>query len=107
LLENNPIPTIWITNRVEGIDDAFLRRFTCAIELRRPGPKQRAEIVLRHTGRALTPEDAESIATRYDAAPGQIATAVKAAGLVAPDGRPTREAVERFLAPVEKILRGV
>jgi SpoVK/Ycf46/Vps4 family AAA+-type ATPase len=107
LLENNPIPTLWITNRVEGIDNAFLRRFTFAVELRAPGPEQRAEVVLRHTGQALTREDAASIATRYDAGPAQIATAVKAASLIAPGGRPTREVVERFLAPVEKILRGV
>ncbi len=107
LLENNPIPTLWITNRVDGIDNAFLRRFTFAVELRAPGPGQRAEVVLRHTGQALTREDADSIATRYDAGPAQIATAVKAATLVTPDGRPARETIERFLAPVEKVLRGV
>ncbi len=106
LLENNPIPTIWITNRVEGIDEAFLRRFTFAVELRAPGPRQRADVVLRHAAEALTREEAESIATRYDAGPAQIATAVRAATLVA-DGRPTRETIERFLAPVETILRGV
>jgi transitional endoplasmic reticulum ATPase len=106
VLETNPIPTIWITNRVEGIDQAFLRRFTHALELRAPGPRQRAEQVLRATDGALGREDAESIAARYQAAPAQIASAVKVAALASPEGRPTREIVERYLAPVETLLRG-
>jgi hypothetical protein len=106
LLETNPIPTVWITNRIEGIDEAFLRRFTFAIPLRSPGPAQRAEILLRCSGESLGRADADSIVSRFEAGPAQIAAAVKAARLVAPDGRVTPEAVERFLAPVEAMLRG-
>jgi SpoVK/Ycf46/Vps4 family AAA+-type ATPase len=106
LLENNPIPTIWITNRLDGIDEAFLRRFTFALELRAAGPRQRATVLRRHVGDALPSDEIEAIASRYDATPGQIATAVRAARMVAPGEKLTRESVERYLAPVESILRG-
>ncbi len=64
--------------------------------------RQRADVVLRHAAKALTREEAESIATRYDAGPAQVATAVKATALVAPDGRPNRRTVE-----LHRLLDGV
>ncbi|MBP9524348.1 MAG: ATP-binding protein, partial [Ottowia sp.] len=33
ILENNPVPTIWVTNRIEQIDPAFRRRFAYHLEL--------------------------------------------------------------------------
>jgi len=36
LLEETPVPTIWIANRAEHMDTATLRRFLVAIELRTP-----------------------------------------------------------------------
>lgn len=41
LLESNPCPTIWISNRVHGIDPAFLRRFDFVFELPSPPLDQR------------------------------------------------------------------
>lgn len=34
LLEENPVPTLWLTNSVESIDPAYLRRFQYIVELR-------------------------------------------------------------------------
>jgi len=39
LLEENTVPAIWISNEVEQIDDAFLRRFDCILELKIPRNK--------------------------------------------------------------------
>ncbi len=36
LLENNPVPTFWITNDIEVMDDAILRRFDLVFELPAP-----------------------------------------------------------------------
>lgn len=44
VLENNPRPTIWISNRVD-MDPAFLRRFTHVVHMDSPGPSQRERLV--------------------------------------------------------------
>jgi transitional endoplasmic reticulum ATPase len=44
LLESNPRPTLWISNRVD-MDEAFLRRFTHVVEIGNPGAKQRQRLV--------------------------------------------------------------
>lgn len=44
VLENNPRPTIWISNRVD-MDPAFLRRFTHVVHMDNPGPSQRERLV--------------------------------------------------------------
>lgn len=108
VLETNPAPVIWISNSVHGIDLAFLRRFRLAVEFRPPGVGQRARILARHLGTESRVDEAEvsEIAQRYQASPGLIETAVSSARLVAPDGRPDRATLERFLAPSEKLMTG-
>lgn len=44
LLESNPLPTLWISNRV-AMDPAFLRRFTHVVQIANPGPQQRRRLV--------------------------------------------------------------
>ncbi|MYN45912.1 AAA family ATPase [Pseudoduganella sp. FT93W] len=44
-LENNRVPTIWISNSIQGIDPAFMRRFDLQIELPIP-PRQQRERIL-------------------------------------------------------------
>jgi hypothetical protein len=43
-LENNKTPVIWITNSLEYMDPAQLRRFTYALEMKVPPPEARARI---------------------------------------------------------------
>ena len=47
ILESNPVPVIWITNRIEQIDPAFRRRFQYHLELRSPPPGARVALVAR------------------------------------------------------------
>ncbi len=44
-LENNPVPTIWLSNSNRGIDPAFVRRFDFIFELPVPPKKQRQKII--------------------------------------------------------------
>ncbi len=44
VLENNPVPTIWITNTLSGVDPAYLRRFDFAMSIKRPIAKARKRI---------------------------------------------------------------
>jgi SpoVK/Ycf46/Vps4 family AAA+-type ATPase len=46
-LENSPVPAIWISNSIDGIDDAFLRRFAFHVEFRAPPKSVRERIVTR------------------------------------------------------------
>ena len=105
-LETNRVPTIWISNSVEGVDPAFLRRFTYVIEFRALGVQQRARILLRHVGDefSMTQHEAQAIATRFPVSPAQAASAVRATRLVTPTGKVDRTVLERILAPTEKLV---
>jgi AAA+ superfamily predicted ATPase len=106
LLEKNPAPTLWLSNEVQGIDPAFLRRFTAVLELRDGGARRRVEALRRHAAGDLTDADIEALGARFHSAPAEIASAVRAARLVSPEGRVTRPALESFLGPMEKLIRG-
>ena len=109
LLETCPVPTIWISNATEGMDPAFLRRFTYAVELEQPGVAQRARVLRRHLGEegaSLAPEAVEELARRHPVSPAQLAGAVRWAACLAEQDAPRLETVERILAPVEKLVLG-
>ena len=55
ILESNPVPTIWVTNRIEQIDPAFRRRFQYHLELKSPPPGAREALVLKAL-HAFSPE---------------------------------------------------
>jgi SpoVK/Ycf46/Vps4 family AAA+-type ATPase len=107
ILETNPVPVIWVTNRIEQIDPAFRRRFQYHLELKSPPPGARELLV----SRALTGVDVEAgfaakLAERKGLTPAQIRTAVKFARLAsAPDaGHDLQSLIERQLVNADKAL---
>lgn len=50
LLEDNPVPTIWISNGVKQIDSSYLRRFDYVLKLRPLTGKVRLRIVKKYLG---------------------------------------------------------
>jgi SpoVK/Ycf46/Vps4 family AAA+-type ATPase len=58
VLEDNTVPTLWLSNTIEGIDPAFIRRFDMVFELPVP-PKKQRERILREACAGLLP--AESV----------------------------------------------
>jgi transitional endoplasmic reticulum ATPase len=50
LLEENPVPTIWIANRVAQLDPAYLRRFDVVLEVTPPTRRSRAELIRESLG---------------------------------------------------------
>lgn len=106
-LESNLAPTIWITNEVEGIDPAFLRRFTYAIELPALSARQRARVLSHHLGEPnpLSPVDVDAIAQRFEASPAQLGSAVASARLLNAEGV-DRATVEKMLSPIVKLVTG-
>jgi len=108
LLETNPLPTLWTTNSTQGMDAAFLRRFSLVLELRVPPPRQRARILARHLGpnAAVTAAEIDEVVNRHDASPAQLAAAVRTASLLSTDGRPDCAGITKVLAGAERLITG-
>jgi SpoVK/Ycf46/Vps4 family AAA+-type ATPase len=82
ILETNPVPVIWVTNRIEQIDPAFRRRFQYHLELKSPPPGAREALVSRALeGVPVAEGFAAKLAERKGLTPAQIRTAVKFAKL--------------------------
>ncbi len=87
ILESNPVPTIWVTNRIEQIDPAFRRRFAYHLELKSPPPGAREGLV-RKTLEGVAVSDAlvAKLTERKGLTPAQIRTAVRFADLAQAEG---------------------
>ena len=82
ILESNPVPVIWVTNRIEQIDPAFRRRFQYHLELKSPPPGAREALVARTLAQVpVGPDFAQRLAQRKGLTPAQIRTAVRFAQL--------------------------
>jgi len=77
ILENNNIPTIWITNNISSIDNAIIRRFDMSIELPIPSKSKRADIIRKYSDNILDNETIEHLSENENIAPALISTAVK------------------------------
>jgi AAA+ superfamily predicted ATPase len=89
VLENNPAITIWITNAVEALDPAFVRRFDLVVEVKSP-PAAVREAQLRNLPVALPDEAIRKMAACADLAPAVVsraATVVSAIKADLPEGR--------------------
>ena len=119
ILETNPVPVIWVTNRIEQIDPAFRRRFQYHLLLKSPPPGAREGLVRRAlAGAAVIEGFAEKLAERRSLTPAQIRTAVRFAHLAQPaadsgagaDGGTAAATMEtliqRQLANADKALGG-
>ena len=85
ILEANPVPTIWVTNRIEQIDPAFRRRFAYHLELRAPPPGARESLVRKTLEDVPVSDDFVARLTRRKGlTPAQIRTAVRFAKLACP-----------------------
>lgn len=105
ILETNPVPVLWITNRIEQIDPAFRRRFQYHLELHAPPPGAREAIVRRAlAGVDAAPEFVAKLAGRPGLTPAQIRTAARFARLAAGDGAPAQQLIERQLLNADKAL---
>ncbi|MGY4831303.1 ATP-binding protein [Sphaerotilaceae bacterium SBD11-9] len=105
ILETNPVPVIWVTNRIEQIDPAFRRRFQYHLELKSPPPGAREALVTRALdGIAVSPGFAQQLAERKGLTPAQVRTAVKFAKLATDDGGAMESLIERQLGNADKAL---
>jgi SpoVK/Ycf46/Vps4 family AAA+-type ATPase len=104
ILESNPVPTLWVTNRIEQIDPAFRRRFAYHLELKSPPPGAREGLV-RKTLEGVPVSDGfvAKLTERKGLTPAQIRTAVRFAGLAAGPAT-VEELIERQLRNADQAL---
>lgn len=74
-LEENPVPTLWLSNSIRGIDRAFIRRFDMVFELPVPPKQQRERILQNYCGDLLEPNHIARIADARTVAPAVVAKA--------------------------------
>lgn len=105
ILESNPVPTLWVTNRIEQIDPAFRRRFAYHLELTSPPPGAREGLVRKTLeGVAVSDDFVAKLTERKGLTPAQIRTAVRFAGLASGTATPVEQLIERQLRNADLAL---
>lgn len=107
ILEHNPVPVVWITNRIEHIDPAFRRRFQYHLELKSPPPGARLGLVRKALAELPVPEGfAERLSERNGLTPAQVRTAVRFARLAGSGSSAAHNEalIQRQLAHADKAL---
>ncbi len=105
ILETNPVPVIWVTNRIEQIDPAFRRRFQYHLELKSPPPGARQALVSRAlAGVPVSQGFASRLAERRGLTPAQVRTAVKFARLSSAGDDEIEGLIERQLGNADRAL---
>ena len=81
-LEQNPVPTIWISNSINQIDPAYRRRFQFHLELANPPQRVRENIARKHLADLDLPDEfIVKVAARRLVTPAQIQSAARFARL--------------------------
>ncbi len=94
-LEQNPVPTIWISNSIGQIDPAYRRRFQYPMELANPPQRVRENIARKCLADlGVSEEFVTKIAARKTVTPAQIQSAARFARL-------TRRAIDE---PIEALI---
>ncbi|MCC6561329.1 MAG: ATP-binding protein [Xanthomonadales bacterium] len=75
MLEDNRVPTVWISNSIDDLDPAFVRRFDGIIELGVPPRLQRKQLVQRYAGAMVNTADAGRIAESANVTPALLSRA--------------------------------
>lgn len=84
MLENNAVPTLWLSNDIHCLDPAFIRRFDMVLELPTPPRSQRARMLQAHCGDLLDARQLQRLAEVEQLTPAIIARASTVAAAMAP-----------------------
>jgi AAA+ superfamily predicted ATPase len=89
MLEENEVPTLWLTNDVQAIDPAFVRRFDIVLELKAPPRRQREAIVRVVSPLALAEPLVARLASTPAVTPALLSRAAAVASAALPGGNAT------------------
>src|SRR5690606_23212189 len=85
MLETNPVPVLWITNTIECMDPAFVRRFDIALEVPLPTKHQREHILLQECDELLDKAAKARIGSAERLSPAVISRAAEVVRIVRND----------------------
>lgn len=71
-LEHNRLPTVWVSNSIDGVDPAFLRRFDFIFELDIPSEYHRIQIIKRECGELVSEQTISELASHTALSPAVI-----------------------------------
>jgi len=100
VLETNIIPTIWITNNIDSIDNALIRRFDMSIEVPIPNKSKREEILQNYSNNLLGNQSIKMLAKNENIAPSLITTTAKVV-----DTLDTKDSSEAFIHLLNNTLK--
>ncbi len=75
MLEENPVPTLWLSNSIRCLDPAFIRRFDMVFELPVPPKNQRERILQQNCSDLLDARSISRIAEAENLAPAVVTKA--------------------------------
>ncbi|MCD8213106.1 MAG: ATP-binding protein, partial [Campylobacter sp.] len=76
-LEENLVSTFWITNDINQIDNAYIRRFDMILEFKIPPKRKRSELIKRYTQGQISDQTAQKLAKNKLISPALISSATK------------------------------
>lgn len=76
-LEKNDVPTIWITNDVNSIDNAIVRRFDLSLEVPIPAKSKRKEIINKYSQSMISEDTISTLSKNENIAPAIVNRALK------------------------------
>lgn len=84
-LENNPVPTIWITNKIYDVDSAVVRRFDFVIAMNAPKKSVRKAMLEKICGEKLDKKTRKLIQKSPNLAPALINRASEISSVISGD----------------------
>jgi SpoVK/Ycf46/Vps4 family AAA+-type ATPase len=104
ILEKNTTPVIWISNYIDHMDQAYIRRFSYAAKMETPPTSVRARIWREELARnriKMAEPEIKRLAKHYELPPAYAASAIRAAKLMGDNG-----AIERTLVSLDYAITG-
>lgn len=107
-MERNQVPALWISNRIDQIDPAFLRRFDYSVKFPTPPASVRLSIAKHHLS-SFDPSDEwlERIAADDSIVPAQLERAAKVVSLIGTcSASDNMKAIDQILEKSSRLLNG-
>lgn len=100
-LEDNPVPTLWLSNSVDGVDAAFVRRFDMVLHMPVPPSRARSRIIREACARLVPEAVACRLAKHATLTPGVVTRAAAVLQHASEKWTP-----ERFGDALEQLVSG-
>jgi SpoVK/Ycf46/Vps4 family AAA+-type ATPase len=101
LLEDNPVPAIWVSNNIEQIDNAFIRRFDFVLKLDQPPKDIRENILSKHfSGLSVSQQWIECVAKNKNIVPALVSRAARVISMISEEEKghaKTEQALEQVM----------